>query len=194
MSLSVNEKKARERIGKRRPHTGTTVSWNTRRLGFLITCGLAIILSRYVGSTVTFKTDGGRFPVSGGSLSALAAQMQPGTWAVLNTSGFNNGDILVTQGSGCTTGDYVTQFMSKATWDASTKKYLLYGASHGTCYVQKFDIYTDSTNTWSAGPLYPGTCSGTLNPSCFEHGYEHDAVDPVAGNFYYGSYNSASVH
>jgi len=127
-----------------------------------------------------------------GSLGSLAASMSPGTWAVLNTNGFNNGAYLADPIS---SGDYITQYADKAVWDAGSRTFFFMGSAHGTVCYAKFATYLDATSTWTDGswaglPDLPG------EQPCFTefhgHAYEHNAVSP--GFVYHRGYNSVHVY
>jgi hypothetical protein len=121
-------------------------------------------------------------------LSDLASQMQPGTWAELTgMSGWNSGGVLnPLDVSGCTTGDYITQFAEKAAWDPIGQRVMFVGQTHGNCYAGRFVIYSNSTNAWTQGPWMPGVCqSGTPTSPCFSHAYDHNTADPATGDMYF---------
>ena len=57
------------------------------------------------------------------ALAQLAASMQPGQFAELTgMNGFNNGNILIPSGGGCTGGDYITEYANKAVWNTIAKR------------------------------------------------------------------------
>lgn len=131
------------------------------------------------------------------NLGNVASAMTPGTWAELTgMTGWNNGGILSpTDIPGCTSGDYITQYAEKATWDAVNKRILFVGQAHGACYGGRFVIYGEATNTWSAGPWPAGLCqSGTVDSPCFSHAYDHNAINPSNGDLYYRSYGSLKFY
>lgn len=121
---------------------------------------------------------------TGASIAALAASMQPGTWAELATAGFNKGAFLET----ATFGKSILQWSDKATWDPTSRQFLFLGAPHFE--PGKFVLYNDATNTWGSEPL-PKVC---IPPACIHHGYNHNTVDPGTGHFYYRFFNSAEVY
>ena len=133
----------------------------------------------------------GFFPFSAANATALsdvAGSMQPGTFAELpSMSGWNSGSILnPLDVSGCTTGDYITQYAEKAPWDPVNKRMVFVGQTHGSCYAGRFVMYSDSSNSWSQGPWPSGVCqSGTASSPCFSHAFGHNTVDTTTGDFYF---------
>ena len=127
-------------------------------------------------------------PAHATAIGDLAASMQPGTFAAVSgMNGWNSGGVLSpTDVSGCTSGDYITEYADKAPWDPINQRLLFVGQVHGQCYAGKFVIYTDATSSWSQGSYPPGVCqSGTSSSPCFAHAYDHNTVDPTTGDFYY---------
>lgn len=122
------------------------------------------------------------------ALGDLAASMAPGTFAqVSGMTNWNGGAILSpTSISGCTTGDYITEYAEKAPWDPVNRRMVFVGQAHGNCYGGQFVIYTDASSTWSTGPWPSGICqSGTASNPCFSHAYGHNTVDPATGILYF---------
>ncbi|HXH12491.1 MAG TPA: hypothetical protein VNP04_22320 [Alphaproteobacteria bacterium] len=162
---------------KIRPHPGVHINKGTEQwapLPWRLAC-LPLIL-------VTLQS-----AWAGTVLGDLAARMQPGAWVELQTNGFNNGKIL----EPCLDGSNIVEYADNAMWDPISRRFLFYGASHGSCYSQKFIIYNDATNTWTTSSVYPGSCSGS--DGCFEHAYHHNALNTSNGDFYYRSYNSLNI-
>lgn len=124
---------------------------------------------------------------AGTVLGDLAARMSPGTWAQLQTDGFNNGKIL----EPCLDGSNIVEYADNATWDPNSRRFIFYGATHGSCMGQRMVIYSDTTNSWTIGPIYPNSCSG--QSGCFEHAYHHNALNTSNGDFYYRVYNSPNI-
>jgi hypothetical protein len=122
-------------------------------------------------------------------MEALASQMQPGTWAELNSTGFSNGDMLKVD----STSDYITQYADSATWDPVGRRFLFVGQAHGIGSGARFVIYTDSDNTWRKGPL-PLSCLGEPNSSCIGHAYDHNTIDPTTGDLYYRHYHGTTIY
>ncbi len=154
---------------KIRPHTGVHINNGTEQwvpLPWRLACLPLILVALQSAGAATVLGD-------------LAARMQPGTWAQLQTSGFDNGRLL----EPCLDFSNIVEYADNATWDHISRRFLFYGASHGSCYGQKFIIYSDVTNSWTTGSLYPGSCSG--REGCFEHAYHHNAINTANGEFYY---------
>ena len=119
------------------------------------------------------------------ALSQLAANMQPGQFAELTgMNGFNNGNILLASGGGCSSGDYITEYANKAVWNSVANKFQFVGAPHGSnCTNALITVFYDEpTNTWSTGPQ-------ALN-SNVAHAYDHNTINPATGEHYYRHYNS----
>jgi len=107
--------------------------------------------------------------VSASVLSDTVAQMQPGEWRTLtpaNVSAINNASNWAV-------------YADSATWDPISHKLLFLGSYHGTGY--KFPIYSESTNSWSAGPALPNI---PFSQIFVGHGYDFNTID-TNGNFYY---------
>ena len=100
------------------------------------------------------------------TLSNVANSMQPGTWAQLNTNGFNTNYLLYPNGPNT---NITTQFFGEGTWDPTSKKVLFLGAGHYN--YSQLHVYSDSTNTWTRGKNVPNA------PTGFGHGYNHNAID-----------------
>ncbi len=107
----------------------------------------------------------GSTPSWGSTLSDVANSMQPGTWAQLNTNGFNTNYLLYPNGPNT---NITTQFMGEGTWDPITKKVLFLGAGHYN--YSQLHVYSESTNAWTRGTNPPGA------PIGFGHGYNHNAL------------------
>lgn len=110
-------------------------------------------------------------------LSTLAADMKPGTWAKLETEGFNNGDILLTLDKGS-----ITEFTNEAIWDPIGRRIFVIGtargnsAKYGRDINQKWIQYSDNSNAWEELPL-PEFYLGF-------HSYDHAALDTVTGDYF----------
>ena len=113
--------------------------------------------------------------VHASALADLAAHMQPGTWAVLNTTGFNNGGILAPGGPS----DAITQYTDSGGWDPVNRRVLFMGVSH-TNPVWTLVSYSEADNTWRTIPPHPSVSDSTLT-----HAYDHNSVDPRTGDYYH---------
>jgi len=108
----------------------------------------------------------------GSPLSDLANQMAPGTWASLNTTGFDN-NLLKTGST-----DYVLNYGNSAVWDPINKEVRYMGKGHQES--TRMIIYSESTNSWKKGPTTESA----------PHGYDHNAIDPSTGvQYYFGGQN-----
>lgn len=103
-------------------------------------------------------------------LGNLAAQLAPGTWAELTTSGLTSSFLLDPAGNG----HDILEYSDDALWNPVAKEFWYTGAGH--VGAGKFIRYQDATNAW--GQLSsPSTFSGI-------HSYDHNAIDPVRGIHY----------
>jgi hypothetical protein len=120
--------------------------------------------------------------INGHPLSDLAAQMKPGDWRELNTSGLTSGFLETTGGDPCCKS--ILQYTDKAAWDPKSEQFFFVGSPHMNPF--KFIIYSAQTNSWRSEGL-PLTCMTTtdLNLICGAHGYEQNTIDPINGDFYY---------
>ena len=118
-------------------------------------------------------------------LGALAAQMQPGTWAVLNTQGLAT--ALVDPGNG----SFITQYTDRAKWDPISKQVLFIGAAYGfSSGAQRgnFIKYNDAANQWAILPRPVGPLPNLA------HAYNHTALNPATGEFYHSLYNDRDIY
>lgn len=119
------------------------------------------------------------------ALGALAASMQPGTWAALATNNINQafGEI-----SGNTATGDILPYADGMVWNPLTRQTFFIGSDHNynpSSYISlRFVSYSDATNTWSIMP----------QPSWFTagigHAYDHNAINPSNADFYYLNYSS----
>jgi len=108
----------------------------------------------------------------GSALSDAAAGLQPGQWTVVNTQNFNK--ALLDDGAGY----HVFYYTEDLTWDPVSRQLLFVGGGHGT--DAEFLRYSESTNTWSRTKP-----SGNFWHSSFSHAYDHDAIIPSLGKFFF---------
>jgi hypothetical protein len=127
-------------------------------------------------------------PGSSSSLSQLAASLTPGTWGVLNTTGFGGGSILETPAAG--SGDSITNYADKAVWNPNTRQFMFMGAPH--YQPHKFVIYSADSNTWSTGPL-ANSCQ-TTGAGCPSHAYDHNTINPATGEMYFRLVGTSQVY
>jgi len=123
---------------------------------------------------------------SGSSIASLAASLQPGTWAVLNTSGFGSGSILVPK----TVGKSILQYANKAVWDPKARRFMFMGAPHYEPH--RFVIFSEATNGWTTGPL-ANSCQST-DAGCVSHSYDHNTIDPATGDMYHRLVSTNQVY
>lgn len=108
-------------------------------------------------------------------LSDLAAQMEPGEWAELQTSGWNSN--LLEWG-----GRHGLQYSDNLTWDPVLKEAHYVGSGHAVEY--RHLVYSEGTNSWTRRTL-PGTWYGP-------HAYDHLAIDPVNRRFFMRQFGSST--
>lgn len=124
----------------------------------------------------------------GSALSQLAGSLQQGQFAELTPmAGFNNGNVMIPTGGGCTAGDYITQYANKAVWNPIARQFQFVGAPHGNCGIIKTVIYNESANSWSVGPQP----SSIVQP---QHSYDHNTIDPLTGTMYWRGFDSFSFY
>ncbi len=128
---------------------------------------------------------------SGTTLATLAAQMQPGTWAELSTTGWNN-SLLSWPGSASS----LLAYTDEAHWDASAKQVLFIGQDHNSNWdsdpatTAKFVRYVDATNAWERLPNIPTS----WGPGNIGHQYDGSAFDPARRRFYNRPFNNATIY
>ena len=161
-------------------HSSITQSWitqlsNQKRSGL---CGM-LLLACCITTTATAS-----------ELSNLAASLQPGEWAQLDTQGFTG--LMYTSadkpGDDPNGGNRIIDFAESGTWDPATRKFMFLGAPHGRAW--RFIIYDDASNTWTSGPL-PHACMANgsgppenKNPDyCGGHAFDWNTFDHVSGRF-----------
>jgi hypothetical protein len=104
-------------------------------------------------------------------LGDLAASMQPGSWAELNTNGFTQPLLWAEESY-----HYITQHSDDAVWNPGTEEVYYIGGGHGG--IGKIIVYSAATNTWREETRQPW-----MEP--LGHGYDHNAIDPVNGILYH---------
>jgi len=113
------------------------------------------------------------------ALGDLAKTMKPGTWEELSTN--NLPKTVIDNGvSGSSLG-----FAENGKWDPNSRQFLFMGMDHGAD-MAKFIIYRESDNTWRRQPR-PAYVKGN-------HGFDHQAIDPIQGVFYLRVYNSITIY
>ena len=120
------------------------------------------------------------------ALGDLAAKMTPGSWAKLETIGFDSGKILYTTGDypgNISTSSRIIDYVESAAWDPNTRQFFHMSAPHNNAW--KFIIYKDDTNTWETGPL-PAECMkygrfAVDKTSCGGHAFDLMTIDVSRG-------------
>jgi hypothetical protein len=113
-------------------------------------------------------------------LGKLAAGMKPGTWAELKTE-----KLLETHKAKGNSGA-IFGYNEGAAWDPTSRQWLYVGGDHND--PARFVTYSADTNTWKVMPQ-----PEWLGKSA-THGYDHNAIDPARGMFYYRPFNNRNVY
>src|SRR5205085_2031034 len=119
-------------------------------------------------------------------LQALAASMQPGSWAPLGTNNINQ-TLVATGADGHSLG-----YTDDITYDPTSGKFFYIGSDHNALSI--FASYDSLTNTWQQLPRP----SWMPKPTDYNHGmmhaYNHSALDASHGYFYHRPWNTFEVH
>jgi hypothetical protein len=105
-------------------------------------------------------------------MSDVAAALPPGQWAELATGNFNAATL--DDGASYT----VFYYTEDLAWEPVSRQLLFVGGGHGS--DAEFLRYRESTNAWMRSK--PG---GSQWHASFSHGYDHDAIVPALGKFYF---------
>lgn len=127
-------------------------------------------------------------------LSDLAATMQPGDWKeVPQGSSFKGGAIFVPAGGSGS----ILEFTDEVQRDPRSKKLYILGCARSDAGIgnyqcgsttsedAKFIVYDEATNSWSEGP--------PAGINSWPHGYDHAALDPQNGDYYYREYHNKNI-
>src|SRR5262249_2511855 len=113
-------------------------------------------------------------------MGKLAARMKPGEWAELPTE-----NLVETHRAKGNSGA-IFGYNEGAVWDPRSRQWLYVGGAHNA--PARFVIYSADTNAWKVMPQ-----PDWLGKSA-THGYDHNALDPARGVFYYRPFNSRNVY
>jgi hypothetical protein len=117
------------------------------------------------------------------ALSILAAQMEPGSWATLDT-GRPEDLMWVTNSEGKRF--HIAGWTDDGYWDSRTGQFLFYGFRQ----ARKFIAYSEEDNAWRVVPEhYPWPLETAMG-----HIYGNNAHDPVSGTFYHNAPNAKNVY
>lgn len=117
-------------------------------------------------------------------LGMTAARMKPGTWAELETKGYT--DRLYRREPGS-----LYQFAEGAVWNPRTRQILFCGGAHAPDPNKWFISYSDATNTWQKEPLPDWFTPGH---EVAWHAYDHNALNPATGDYYYCPYGLGGIY
>ena len=117
-------------------------------------------------------------PSTASELSQLAAQLEPGEWAELDTG--LTASFLETRPD-----SNVLQYGDSGCWDPNSRQVFYLGSPHYQPY--KFIIYSEDSNSWRTGPL-------PFSADTLIHGYDHNAIDPATGDVYFRKYANRNVY
>jgi hypothetical protein len=110
--------------------------------------------------------------VHASALSDAAATLQPGQWRVLGTANLNRATL--DDGAGY----HVLYYTEDLTWDPVSRQLLFVGGGHDT--DAEFLRYRESTNAWTRTKP-----AGSQWHDNFSHAYDHNAIAPALGKFYF---------
>jgi len=138
-------------------------------------------------ATATVTSAGAAAPQGMSALGALAAQMQPGTFALLDTIVGFNGDLLRVD----TAADFITQYADSMAWDPVRRRVLFEGEAHGSTFGARFMEYNPVHRAVLFGSnrnLYTLDAGGQITPLGsppvdFTVLASNVSVDPVSGKY-----------
>jgi hypothetical protein len=105
------------------------------------------------------------------SMSDAATPLQPGQWTELATANFNQASLG--------DGDYdLFYFTDDLAWDPLSRQVLFVGGGHSN--DADFLRYSEANNTWSRSKP-----TGTSWHASFSHAYDHNAIIPSIGKFFF---------
>jgi len=110
--------------------------------------------------------------------------MSRGQWTRLTVNGLSTS--LFVDGANNT-----LDYLDKGCHDPVNKQVRFIGQAHYG--DQRYHQYDEATNTWSNLTDPPWDTGGSSYPSYLGHGYQHNAIDPATGDFYYQHYNSSTI-
>jgi len=132
-----------------------------------------------VGGT-SISTTCSAAPLGDTYLAQQASTMSAGDWKQITTGGLST--ALFDTGANNTLG-----YMDKGAYDPINKRIRFIGNGH--LEQLRWHQYDETANTWSN--LAPPSWYG--GGAVYEHGYQHNTVDPATGDFFYRNFNSSSI-
>lgn len=96
--------------------------------------------------------------------------------------------ITITAGQVLDDGAPITKWGSSACWDPNAREVLYVGKRQDASHAYKFLTYHEDTNACDLArdPANTANVSG--------HGYDHNAINPATGEFFYREFNDLTVH
>jgi hypothetical protein len=113
------------------------------------------------------------------AMGKLAAGMKAGEWAELQTD-----NIVETHRAKGASGA-IFGYNEGAAWDPKSRQWLYCGGDHNDRL--RFVTYSADSNAWKIMPEPDWVGNGT------SHGYDHNAIDPGRGIFYYRPFSSPII-
>lgn len=113
-------------------------------------------------------------------LGTQASTMSAGEWKQITTTGLSTSLFI-------TGANNTLDYMDKGAYDPIYKQIRFIGNGH--LEELRWHQYDEGTNTWSnlsPPSWYPGG-------GVFEHGYQHNTIDPATGDQYYRSFNDTQI-
>src|SRR5262249_10088466 len=148
------------------------LSWRRGEIAFLLE-------AKSVGRSAPEERGGaGKAPAT--ELGKLAARMKPGEWAELKTAN------LVEAHRAKGNSGAIFGYNEGAAWDPRSRQWLYVGGDHN--HPARFVTYSADTNCGKVMPQ-PEWLGKTTT-----HGYDHNAIDPARGHFYYRPFSSRMVY
>lgn len=113
------------------------------------------------------------------TLAAIAAKMPAQSWQEIKTRGLSR-DLLAAGD-----GYHILEYIEEACWDPRSRQLMFIGQGHMSKI--KHIVYSDSGNIWRELPQ-------PFWASDFGNSYDHHAINPVAGYFYFHPFNTQQVY
>lgn len=124
------------------------------------------------------------------TLNSAASSLAVNAWVQINPTVSGMKDVF-----GVSEPGYISEYANSGTWDPVNKKFRFCGSHHGNTYESKCVEYTDSDNTFREIAWAPGACKqlAGCGSTPFNHAYDHNAVNPANGDFYFMHYMQRTI-